>query len=84
MFHNGYKNGKQIISFDVDELFDWWDRLDENPNEAFNLFTNFLENAEDLLEVESVYEKVKVVENNELFIEKIKEIDMEDFVPLSF
>ena len=42
----------QYVCISVSELFDWWDRLDSNPDNAFELFTEFLENAEDTLEVE--------------------------------
>ena len=41
----------QYVCISVSELFDWWDRLDSDPDNAFELFTEFLENAEDTLDV---------------------------------
>jgi len=41
----------QHVCISVSELFHWWDRLDSDPDNAFELFTEFLEKAEDTLEV---------------------------------
>lgn len=57
----------QHVCISVDELFQWWDRLDKNPDDAFDLFTSFLEEAEDTLELDQDF---------------IKSINEEKFVPL--
>jgi hypothetical protein len=42
---------RQHVCISVYELFDWWDRLDSDPDNAFDLFTEFLEQAEDTLDI---------------------------------
>ena len=44
----------QYIELTMDELFVWWDWLDslkDTPEKAFDLFTKFLEQCEDQLEL---------------------------------
>lgn len=51
---------EQFIEISASELFTWWDWLDslkETPEEAFGLFTKFLEQCEDQLEIEWCCEK---------------------------
>lgn len=46
---------EQFIEISASELFTWWDWLDslkEEPEKAFDLFTQFLEQCEDQLEIE--------------------------------
>ena len=57
----------QHVCISLDELFQWWDKLDKNPDDAFDLFTSFLEEAEDTLELDPDF---------------IKSINEEKFVPL--
>ena len=45
----------QHVCISVSEVFDWWDRLDalkDTPEKAFDLFTEFLEQAEDTLDID--------------------------------
>lgn len=55
----------QIIELTADELFVWWDWLDsmkDTPEEAFDLFTNFLEQCENQLEDESIDDSFNDIE----------------------
>lgn len=60
----------QHVCISISELFDWWDKLDKNPDKAYELFTSFLESAEDTLEMDPSY------------YESLKNLNREDFVPL--
>ena len=45
----------QHVCISVSEVFDWWDRLDalkDTPEKAFDLFKEFLEQAEDTLDID--------------------------------
>lgn len=71
--NNTWINGEQYILISTETLFQWWDWLDalENePEQAFYLFTQFLEACEDELEIHPE------------FVKKIESMTEEDFVPL--
>lgn len=71
--NNTWIDGKQYILISVDTLFQWWDWLDalENePEQAFYLFTQFLETCEDELELHPDV------------IKEMEELDRDEFVPL--
>lgn len=57
----------QHVCISVSEVFDWWDRLDalkDTPEKAFDLFTEFLEKAEDELEIDDDTIK-EILDNDE-------------------
>lgn len=71
--NNMWIEGKQYILISTDTLFQWWDWLDalENePEQAFYLFTQFLEACEDELELSPD------------FIREMESISEEDFTPI--
>lgn len=71
--NNTWIDGKQYVVISVDTLFQWWDWLDalENePEQAFYLFTQFLEACEDELELHPDV------------IKELDELDRDDFVPI--
>lgn len=71
--NNTWIDGKQYVVISVDTLFQWWDWLDalENePEQAFYLFTQFLEACEDELELHPD------------LIKELDELDRDDFVPI--
>jgi len=71
--NNTWIEGKQYVVISVDTLFQWWDWLDalENePEQAFYLFTQFLEACEDELELHPDV------------IKELEELDRDDFVPI--
>ena len=64
-------DGKQYVLVSADTLFQWWewlDALENEPEQAFYLFTQFLEACEDELELD------------ENFIKRMKDIANESFV----
>lgn len=65
---------QQHIVLSMDEVFCWWDKLDaleDTPEKAFDLFTKFLEECEDQLEL------------NPDFIEELERLDKDkDFVSI--
>ena len=71
--NNTWIDGKQYVVISVDTLFQWWDWLDalENePEQAFYLFTQFLEACEDELELHPDV------------VKELEELDRDDFVPI--
>lgn len=73
---------KQYICFSIDELFSWQDRLDELENdksEAWDLFDDFLNEAESHLE----YSEEFIKEMEEIH-KKVKSGDYSDFVKVDF
>lgn len=61
----------QHVCISVSELFDWWDRLDalkDTPEKAFDLFTEFLEKAEDELELSDDIKRELEENSNEMKI----------------
>ena len=73
---------KQYICFSIDELFSWQDRLDEleendNECEAWDLFNDFLDEAESHLE----YSEEFLKEMEEIH-KKVENGDYSDFVEI--
>lgn len=71
-------NKKQHICFDIDELFAWQDALDEiekTPEKAWDLFDDFLWEAEDQLEFSEDF--LKELE------EIAKDVDKREWIPLN-
>lgn len=59
---------EQFIEISASELFTWWDWLDsykDEPEKAFDLFTKFLQECEDQLEIEWCCEKTLYKEKKE-------------------
>ena len=73
---------KQYICFSIDELFSWQDRLDELENdksEAWDLFDDFLNEAESHLK----YSEEFIKEMEEIH-KKVESGDYSDFVKVDF
>ncbi len=73
---------KQYICFSIDELFVWQDSLDEiekEPSKAWNLFNDFLDEAENQLE----YSEEFLKEMEEIH-KKVENGDYSDFVEVDF
>ena len=73
---------KQYMCFSIDELFSWQDRLDELENdksEAWDLFDEFLNEAESHLE----YSEEFIKEMEEIY-KKVESGDYSDFVGVEF
>ena len=73
-----YINKKQYVCFDINELFAWQDALDEiekEPSKAWNLFNDFLDEAENQLE----YSEEFIKEMEEIH-KKVESGDYSDFV----
>lgn len=71
-------NEKQYVCFSIDELFAWQDSLDEiekEPSKAWNLFNDFLDEAENQLE----YSEEFIKEMEEIH-KKVESGDYSDFV----
>lgn len=71
-------NKKQYVCFSIDELFAWQDSLDEiekEPFKAWNLFNDFLDEAENQLE----YSEEFIKEMEEIH-KKVESGDYSDFV----
>lgn len=79
MMFQKYIDGKQHICFDIDELFKWQDKLDvieDQQHPAWQLFDQFLWNAEGLLEFSPAF----IAEMEEIAL-KIQNGDLSDFAP---
>ena len=79
MMFQKYIDGKQHICFGIDELFKWQDKLDEIEDQqhpAWQLFDQFLWNAEGLLEFSPAF----IAEIEEIAL-KIQNGDLSDFAP---
>ena len=75
---------KQCICFSIDEFLSWQDKLDElekndNESEAWDLFNDFLNEAESHLE----YSKEFIKEMEEIH-KKVESGDYSDFVKVDF
>lgn len=73
-----YINNKQYVCFDINELFAWQDALDEiekEPSKAWNLFNEFLDEAENQLEYSEEF-----IKEMEEIIKKVQDGDYSDFV----
>lgn len=73
-----YINKKQYVCFDINELFAWQDSLDEiekEPSKAWNLFNDFLNEAENQLEYSEEF-----IKEMEEIIKKVQDGDYSDFV----
>jgi hypothetical protein len=70
---NTWIDGEQYVLISLNTLFQWWDWLDalENePEQAFYLFQQFLEACEDTLELHPD------------FIKYMDSLDRDEFIPL--
>lgn len=76
----------QHVCISVSEVFDWWDRLDalkDTPEKAFDLFTEFLEKAEDELEIDD--DTIKEILDNDESLEVNSYHDLfEDYGNLTY
>lgn len=79
MMFQKYIDGKQHICFDIYELFKWQDKLDaieDQQHPAWQLFDQFLWNAEGLLEFSPAF----IAQMEDIAL-KIQNGDLSDFAP---
>ena len=71
---NTWIDGEQYVLISLDTLFQWWewlDALENEPEQGFYLFQQFLEACENELEL------------NPNFIKKMQEIKQESSIPVN-
>lgn len=68
--------GNQIVGITIEEIFKWQDKLESNVSEAYQLFDDFLNEAECHLEIsqETIEELRNITKEKSLSLESIDDL----------